>query len=53
VRYAWIEEHRDSFSVTRMCRVLQISHSGYCLWRTRAPSQREIGVLAPQACTGG
>ena len=40
MKYAWIEEHRDLFSVTRMCRVLAVSRSGYCQWRTRAPSDR-------------
>lgn len=43
MRYAWIEEHRDQFSVTRMCRVLAVSRSGYCQWRTRAPSDRAMG----------
>ena len=40
MKYAWIEEHRDLFSVTRMCRVLAVSRSGYCQWRIRAPSDR-------------
>jgi putative transposase len=49
VKYAWIEEHRDSFDVTRMCRVLQVSRSGYCQWRTRAPSQRTLANAALDA----
>jgi len=40
VRYAWIEGHRDLFSVSRMCRQLEVSRTGYCQWRTRAPSDR-------------
>ena len=40
MRYAWIEEHRDEFSVTRMCTLLEASRSGYCQWRGRAPSDR-------------
>jgi len=42
VKYAWIEEHRDQFPVTRMCRQLGVSRTGYCQWRTRAPSDRSM-----------
>ena len=28
MKYAWIEEHRDLFSVTRMCRQLGVSRTG-------------------------
>jgi len=40
MRYAWIEGHCDEFSVTRMCELLEVSRSGYCQWRGRAPSDR-------------
>ncbi len=40
MRYAWIEEHRDLFSVSRMCRQLDVSRTGYCQWRIRVPSER-------------
>jgi len=40
VKYAWIEDQRDEFSVTRMCRLLAASRSGYCQWRGREPSDR-------------
>jgi hypothetical protein len=40
VKYAWIEEHSDVFSVSRMCRQLDISRTGYCQWRVRLPSKR-------------
>ena len=40
MRYAWIEGHRDEFCVTRMCRVLNVSRSGYCQWRVREPSDQ-------------
>jgi putative transposase len=40
VKYAWIEEHRDSFPVTAMCQVLQVSPSGYYASVDREPSQR-------------
>lgn len=40
VKYAWIDAHRDRFSVARMCRQLGVSRTGYCQWRTRPPSPR-------------
>ena len=42
MKYAWIEEHRDQFRVTRMCRQLEVSRTGYGQWRTRAPRDRSI-----------
>lgn len=49
MKYAWIEEHRDRFSVTRMCRQFGVSRSGYCQWRTRAPSNRSMANAALDA----
>jgi transposase InsO family protein len=49
VKYAWIEEHRDRFHVTRMCRQLEVSRTGYCQWRTRAPSDRAMANAALDA----
>lgn len=40
MRYAWIKKHSDQFAVTRMCRVLEVSRTGYCQWQARAPSER-------------
>lgn len=42
MRYAWIQEQSDLFSVTRMCRQLEVSRTGYCQWRARAPSERSM-----------
>ena len=49
MKYAWIEEHRDRFHVTRMCRQLGVSRTGYCQWRTRAPSDRTMANAALDA----
>jgi putative transposase len=40
VRYAWIKQYRDSFSVIVMCRVLSVSTSGFYKWRKAVPSPR-------------
>jgi len=41
VKYAWIEEHRDSYPVAVMCEVLEVSTSGYYARVGREPSPRE------------
>ena len=42
MKYAWIDKHRDQYSVTRMCRQLEVSRTGYGQWRTRPPSDRAL-----------
>ena len=49
MKYAWIEEHRDQFRVTRMCRQLGVSRTGYCQWRRRPPSPRSTANAALDA----
>lgn len=40
MKYAWIHEHGDSFSVAVMCDVLGVSRSGYYTSIDREPSRR-------------
>ncbi len=40
MKYAWIERERDQFAVARLCRLLTVSRTGYCQWRTRKRSER-------------
>ena len=49
MKYAWIEEHCDQFSVTRMCRQVGVSSTGYYQWRTRPPSERSMANAALDA----
>jgi transposase InsO family protein len=40
VKYAFLEEHRQTFRVTNLCRVLRVSRSGFYAWCRRPPSNR-------------
>jgi putative transposase len=39
--FRFIEEHRDQWSVRRLCATLEVSTAGYYAWRTRPASARE------------
>jgi putative transposase len=42
VKYRFIDNNRNKFSILRMCSVFQVSSSGYYEWRGRPPSKRTI-----------
>lgn len=42
MKYAWIHEHRDSYPVAVMCKVLEVSTSGYYEAIDRPPSKRAL-----------
>ena len=41
MKYDFILKHRQEFSVSRMCRVLDVSKSGYFAWLEREESRRK------------
>ena len=42
MKFRFVQEHRETFRVGMMCRVLKVSRSGYYAWRRRQPSGREL-----------
>ncbi len=49
MRYAWIDAHRDQYPAARMCRLLGVSRTGFCQWRTRKPGDRSVANAALDA----
>jgi transposase InsO family protein len=42
MRFQFIDDHQQAFPITLMCRVLEVSRSGYYDWRKREPSARKM-----------
>lgn len=45
MKYEFIDRHRSEYRVSKMCKVLAVSLSGYYSWRRRIPSPKEIEEL--------
>lgn len=52
MKYQFIEDHRDQYPVTLMCRVLEIARSGYYAWRKQPLSARQMADLLLLMHTG-
>jgi putative transposase len=42
MRYQFIREHQEEFSVQRMCRILEVTRSGYYSWKPEHMGPREM-----------
>lgn len=42
MKFQFIDDHLDEFPISRMCKVLEVSRSGYYAWHGRPPSKREM-----------
>jgi putative transposase len=53
MKYQFMAEHQQEYPITTMCRVFEVSVSGYYAWRKRAPSlhSREDAQLAGKVKT--
>lgn len=49
MKYEFIDNHRSEFAVGKMCRVLDVSRSGYYRWRRAPESERKKRNEAPYA----
>lgn len=41
MKFRFVQDHRETFRLGMMCRVLKVSRSGYYAWRARQPSPRD------------
>jgi len=45
VKYGFIKEHQSEFCIMSMCKILNVSRSGYYDWLNHKPSNREVANL--------
>jgi transposase InsO family protein len=58
MKYAWIQAQHAEFSLSRLCRILEVSRSGYYEWLGRLPSATtdaapQVAATVPQYCAQG
>ena len=41
-RFCFVEDHRDTYEVKRLCQLVEVSRSGYYRWAGAAPSARAV-----------
>ena len=42
MKFRFVQEHRETFRVGKMCEVLKVSRSGFYAWLGRQPSRRVL-----------
>jgi transposase InsO family protein len=41
-RFRFVADHRDTYEVKRLCKLVEVSRSGFYAWASRAPSKRDV-----------
>ena len=44
MKYAWIYEHKMSFSVQRMCKVIKVNRSAYYHWASAGCVVKKVDI---------